>query len=549
MAENRYIRLQELIFNSYVLDSPVEIEKGALLLDTETNNVLLQLRLNILHDKIHEISSVKLMIDCFDDAGEIVSDLKIIDDTYRDLNILNQKNFGEKTPLVLDPRVRKVKVRINKVVFTNSKVWFYPNEPIFPSGMLPINSLNIDLYNQLTRDIGREKLITEYKYLPHKFDEYWCCACGRPNKNSIDLCRRCGTSKKWIFERINKDNILKNLESYLENVRQAEELENAAKIKRKKLLKLFSISIVSLTIILVLFFSLLLPFIKFNQASSYLSSEEYDKAISIFEELGDYSSSKGMILESNYQKAFSLLENDKFDEAISAFTNLGDYKDSEEMNFDSSYQKANYLLANKKYDEAISIFNDIESYKDSKELILESKYQKANYLLENGKFEEASLLFGNLENYKDSFSLSLKIPTPIKAHSFFENGEFELARENFIQLSNYEDVNYYLNIVEMMISIQGDWESSENSLYKLRFNGWNYSIIIQPNSLNQEVYNFKIKEDDINSECVRFRPRKSLHGQIFNHNVEGKFCFSSNSFLLTDFDALKTFDYIKVDQN
>ena len=48
MSNNRYVRLQDLIFDSYVFDSPVEIEKGALLLDSETKAVLLQLRLNIL---------------------------------------------------------------------------------------------------------------------------------------------------------------------------------------------------------------------------------------------------------------------------------------------------------------------------------------------------------------------------------------------------------------------------------------------------------------------------------------------------------------------
>ena len=69
MSNSNYLRLQELVIGTFNLDAPVEIEKGALLLESTTKMVLLQLRLNVI-ENINEISSTSLNIYGFTDAGE-----------------------------------------------------------------------------------------------------------------------------------------------------------------------------------------------------------------------------------------------------------------------------------------------------------------------------------------------------------------------------------------------------------------------------------------------------------------------------------------------
>lgn len=225
MTNSRYVRLRELAFDSFVLDCPVEIEKGALLLDTQNKGVLLQLRLNILEAKCSEISSVTIKIECFDDANVEIPEIKPFDYIFRDINLLSSKHFGDKTPISLNPNVRKVNVGLNKVTFVDGHKWEYPDEELIRPKQQPITSLRSDLLDHLKREINilpqnsRERFI----YLPRQLEKYWLCTCGRPNKNDAMECCRCGKPKKWVFENMKEENIQKNLDIYKEKVRLEQE--------------------------------------------------------------------------------------------------------------------------------------------------------------------------------------------------------------------------------------------------------------------------------------------------------------------------------------
>jgi TolA-binding protein len=57
-----------------------------------------------------------------------------------------------------------------------------------------------------------------------------------------------------------------------------------------------------------------------------VESKNYDEAIAIFEELGDYSDSADKIPETKYKKAENLVSNKEFDTAIEIFNELGEYQ-------------------------------------------------------------------------------------------------------------------------------------------------------------------------------------------------------------------------------
>ena len=72
------------------------------------------------------------------------------------------------------------------------------------------------------------------------------------------------------------------------------------------------------------------PSIKYNEALELVENKNYDEAIAIFEELGDYSDSADMICEAKYKKAEELMSNKKFDVALEIFNELGNYSDSKD---------------------------------------------------------------------------------------------------------------------------------------------------------------------------------------------------------------------------
>lgn len=420
MSNIRYVRLQELVFDSFLLDCPFEIEKGALLLDTESKKVLLQLRLNILDVKFSEISSITIGIAAFDDAGDEIPEIKPFTYTFRDVYLLGTKSFGDKTPIVLDPRVRKVKVGIVKVTYKDGHVWHYSGGQFTPPKQAPITILQPDLCAQLNRDIQSISQKERVIFIPQQLDDYWLCTCGRPNNNDASKCCRCSLSKKWVFENVNVVCIQKNLDRYKEKVRLENERvrlleeenrkreeervrlleEERIRIKKRNRLILILGTIgLTIAISIAVFFVAILPSIKYSQASRFLTGKDYDTAIYIYASLGDYKNSKEMAKGANYQKAYDLLLSKQYDEAIAIYTNLGDYLNSKDMVLEANYQKANDLLANNQYDEAINLFKIIKDYQDSNNLIIEAYYQNAKDLLSKKRYDDALGIFTGLEYY------------------------------------------------------------------------------------------------------------------------------------------------------
>jgi len=438
MTENRYLRIQELIFDSFLFNSPVEIEKGALLLDNKTKSIILQLRLNILGKDFPEISSVSIKIIGLDDAGEEIQGFNPFNYTYRDVYLLSSRTFGDRIPIILDSKVRQVKVELEKVIFKDGYVWMKSGQEFTPPEQQAIKMLNPDILEQLNRDTldmsaeSKEQI----KYLPQQLDNYWLCTCGRPNLNSVEQCNRCEKDKKWVFETVSEAGIKKNLENHLENARRLEEEKRIRDDLHKKRTKKVTFISIGLGLLLFLFFYVLLPFVKYSQASNYLSKNDYDKAILLYEELGDYQNSLQMVSEAKYQKANDLLSRKQFDNSIKLFKILNDYKNSNEMIYEATFQKATDLLLKEEYDEAKKLFIGLANYKNSIEMVNETDYLKANELVINKNYDQAINLFTDIGDYKNSNELRMEAIYQ-KANELFDENQFELAANvTFVQLES-----------------------------------------------------------------------------------------------------------------
>ena len=90
-----------------------------------------------------------------------------------------------------------------------------------------------------------------------------------------------------------------------------------------------------------------------------------------------------VIPNNKYQQAVALRENGQYDEAIALFTELGNYYDAAAQVTETKYQKATNLNAFGKYDEAYAIYVTLTGYKDVDKVLAEArdaKFAVGNYV-------------------------------------------------------------------------------------------------------------------------------------------------------------------------
>ena len=122
---------------------------------------------------------------------------------------------------------------------------------------------------------------------------------------------------------------IKKEEERIKAEREKAEKERKAKAKKKKIVLIIISSVVAVCAVLALIYGIVVvPSIKYNEALELVENKNYDEAIAIFEELGDYSDSADMICEAKYKKAEQCESDKNYDMAVQIFTELDGYRDS-----------------------------------------------------------------------------------------------------------------------------------------------------------------------------------------------------------------------------
>lgn len=126
-------------------------------------------------------------------------------------------------------------------------------------------------------------------------------------------------------------------------------------------------------------------------------------------------------LLNKYQLGIDLVDEGDYQEAIDLFNDLGDYKESlkyiEQAKNGLTYERAILLFRDGQYELAVKEFTKIEDYLDSKKYIerasafveADALYNEAHKLYEAGKFAEALAIFEKLDNYEDSEQLASNV--------------------------------------------------------------------------------------------------------------------------------------------
>lgn len=168
------------------------------------------------------------------------------------------------------------------------------------------------------------------------------------------------------------EELRKQAEQRYEECRNAEEKERKAKERKNKRLTVAFVLVVLIACVVGWFVvTQVIPNNKYQQAVALRENGQYDEAIAVFAELGDYSDAAQQLSETRYQQATNLRAFGKYDEAIALFAELGNYYDAAAQVTETKYQKATNLNAFGKYDEAYAIYVTLTGYKDVDKLLAE----------------------------------------------------------------------------------------------------------------------------------------------------------------------------------
>ena len=135
-------------------------------------------------------------------------------------------------------------------------------------------------------------------------------------KDSCDKIAVCNTRIESIREK----------EKEREEQRVRQERLAAALARKRKMTAL--ITLASLAVVVALWFLVIAPIFKYNQAVNLMETGQYDEAIEIFEDLGGYKDSADQIKECRYQNAIVLMGAGDYKSAIEELNSIGDFKDS-----------------------------------------------------------------------------------------------------------------------------------------------------------------------------------------------------------------------------
>ena len=285
----RYTKLFSLPERLYTDGAPVIIAAGALLKDTQTDKVLVQLKLRNITSKV--IQAVKVQIRCFDVSGMQTAETEY---QYLDLSVSRNVEFGQKTAVPLtDSVARSFSVACTSVIFSDNTVW--TAEPNAVWEPLPEQQNLEKIIGNLAQQYQRDTSPQSY-FEPLEYHDVWLCSCGAVNKRGESLCSSCEVSLNTIFSALNPDLLTQNQAQF-----EAEETERKAieeqkkrswRKKQKKIAIFSSVVAVVLITVVVLITQVFIPMQKYNSAVSMMNSLNYADARTVFEELGNYKDSR-----------------------------------------------------------------------------------------------------------------------------------------------------------------------------------------------------------------------------------------------------------------
>ena len=271
-------------------------------------------------------------------------------------------------------------------------------------------------------------------------------------------------------------------DSYMKAVRYAEEelvnrlrgyndeIRKRIAERKKKGIKLGIICAAATVLLVACFFLIkviVIPAAKYAKAKSLYENEQFDEAIEIYRELGDYKDSKdqaGICRDQKntaiaYNNALQAFEKGNYLDAKKIFLNTIEYKDSAERidqcnkaYFESIQNEVSEYMGSENYSSAITLLEKISDYNDAADLIQkcndainESIRQKALDYMEKGNYSSAISLLEQISDYNDAADLIKECNDAIsesvrqEALDYMKNGDYSSAIKALEKITEYKD--------------------------------------------------------------------------------------------------------------
>lgn len=237
-----------------------------------------------------------------------------------------------------------------------------------------------------------------------------------------------------------------------------------AKKKKRKTVAVLSITCVLICSFAVLFVFILLPQLKYNKALGHIKDGNYQKAIEIFADLGDYKDSKDRIFRTKYDVALHLYGQEKYEEAYLLFNELENYHDSLGLKKECIYKNSLLLMKNQQWEKAKENFSTLGNYKESGKNIKECNYQLGLTQVQNENWGNAVNIFSALTDYKDS-NERLTLSNYNLAKVYHKEGKYTEAVNLFEELSDYED-SKNLKLLSMLAYVKNHKDAKDLTTFE-----------------------------------------------------------------------------------
>lgn len=366
----RYNKLFALPENLYTTGAPVIIAAGALLKDSQTGNVLAQLKLQNINSRTIKAATVQIFP--MDTTGEAINENTTYQ--YLDLNAGRDTFFGQKAAIPLpNAATRSFSVIVTEVIFLDNTKWLADGKEWYSlKKPASIGWGDPELVKQFHCDYGERS-----NNMLLEDDDLWICVCGAINRSGETCCHRCHQTLDGL-RAFNIEDLRKRKDERLA-------LETAAAEKRRSEEKQRNLRIAKIAPIVLAAIAVLCVAIHFassavkknnayNCAVSLMEQGEYGLASDLFQELGNYKDSSAQLekITSKYDEACDRMENGDYDGAIDALTKMGDFLDSQSLIDAAEYAK--------KFTEG-SLYADIKSFETENQPFFEIHYDAKNYQL------------------------------------------------------------------------------------------------------------------------------------------------------------------------
>ena len=231
-----------------------------------------------------------------------------------------------------------------------------------------------------------------------------CNKCNAENADGSLYCNRCGNKIE-----ISQSTIVTNeiSEKYDVSSREKMKVKKSDKGFFRNYIRVLVVGIIASMISVLIY--LYYPIYNYNNGVSTMKDGDYESAITIFLELGDYKDSVQKVNECKYEIANKYVDNKNYDTAIAKYKEIERYIDVGDKITSTYYLLGKQSIIEKNYKNAIYALEKCLEYKDTNDILKKAKYDMAIDYYKKGTLGEAFKLFKDLKSYKKAKSYSEKI--------------------------------------------------------------------------------------------------------------------------------------------